>query len=120
MSVTLVSPGDAAEPGRSDLPWSWPLFLTFRRQQQAYEAIGIYSDTEMNLGDGDPERITGAEVNATFLPVLGVTPALGTNFPAEYDNGPNGPRRYIDELHCFVPEPEALPLSEMTLPTRGR
>jgi putative ABC transport system permease protein len=95
MSVTLVGPGDASTPPRSDLPWSWPLFVTFRQHQEAFQSIGIYSDTEMNLGDGDPERIGGAEVNASFLTVLGVTPALGTDFPAEYDNGPNGPRQVI-------------------------
>ena len=95
MSVSMVSPGDASSPPRSDLPWSWPLFLSFRQEQQAFDVIGIYSDTEFNIADGDPERVSGAEVNASFLTTLGVTPALGRNFPAEYDGGPNGPRQVI-------------------------
>ena len=95
MSVSLVGPGDASNPPRADLPWSWPLFVSFRQEQQAFDAIGIYSDTEFNIADGDPERVGGAEVNASFLSTLGITPALGRDFPAEYDGGPNGPRQVI-------------------------
>jgi putative ABC transport system permease protein len=95
MSVSMVGPGNASNPPRDDLPWSWPLFVSFRSEQQAFDAIGIYSDTEFNLADGDPERVGGAEVNAGFLTALGISPALGRDFPAEYDGGPNGPRQVI-------------------------
>src|SRR5262249_3048539 len=40
-------------------------------------------------GNGDPEQLNGQRVSASFLPTLGILPALGRNFTAEEDR-PNG------------------------------
>jgi predicted permease len=95
MSITLATPGDASSPARDDLPWSWPMFTTFRREQGAFQDIAIYSDAEFNLADGEPERVSGSEVTANFLTTLGLAPTLGRDFPAEFDGGPGGPRQVI-------------------------
>jgi putative ABC transport system permease protein len=95
MSVTLTSPGDDRDAPRSDLPFSWPMFVTFRQEQEAFQDLAIYSDLEVNLADGEPERVAATEVTATFLKTLGVRPALGNDFPVEYDGGPGGPRQVI-------------------------
>ena len=95
MSISLVSPGDASSSPRDDLPWSWPMFNSFRRGQSAFQQVAIYSDQQFNLADGEPERVPGSEVTAAFLSTLGLTPALGSDFPAEFDAGPGGPRQVI-------------------------
>lgn len=95
MSMTLVSPGDASSSPRDDLPWSWPMFNSFRRGQSAFQQVAIYSDQQFNLADGEPERVPGSEVTAAFLSTLGLKPALGSDFPAEFDAAPGGPRQVI-------------------------
>ena len=95
MSVNLVGPPQNGQQRMDNLPWSWPMFLTFRRLQTSFQSLAIYSDAEFNLADGDPERVPGTEVTASFLPTLGVRPALGQNFSAQYDSAPAGPRQVI-------------------------
>jgi putative ABC transport system permease protein len=95
MAVSLVGPPQEGRRRLEDMPWSWPMWLTFRQEQTAFQSLGIYSDTEFNLADGDPERVPGTEVTAGFLETLRVRPALGQNFPAQYDSMPGGPRQVI-------------------------
>ena len=95
MSISLVSPGDASSPPRDDLPWSWPMFNSFRRGQTAFQQVAIYSDQQFNLADGEPERVPGSAVTAAFLSTLGLKPALGSDFPAEFDAAPGGPSQVM-------------------------
>jgi len=68
-------------------------YAGWRAQNHVFENIGAYGiNAEFTLtGAGTPERLRGAQVTATFLDVLGVTPQLGRNFLEEEDK-PTGPK----------------------------
>ncbi len=54
----------------------------------------LTSDTgvdECDLTERNPQRLSCADVEQNFLPVLGISPALGRNFLPEEDR-PNGPK----------------------------
>ena len=77
-------------------------YLTYRENQQAFEAIGAWLSrstggfpTEVSItGDGDPERVEALRVSATTLPLLRVQPVLGRAFSAE-DDLPGRPLRVL-------------------------
>ena len=57
---------------------NYPDFHQWHSSAQMFEAIGLYSETSLNLSDGNQaERISGAEVTADFARVLGIEPLLG-------------------------------------------
>src|SRR5437764_773666 len=58
-------------------------YLDWRRQNTAFEDMAlIRAVAEYNLsGDGEPERLQGTRVTASFFAVLGVKPMLGRAFP---------------------------------------
>jgi predicted permease len=62
-------------------------YAGWRTQNHLFENIAAYSaSAERTLtGTGSPERLRGAQVTASFLTVLGVTPQLGRNFLPEED-----------------------------------
>ena len=67
-------------------------YLTYRENQQVFEAIGAWDRTEVSItGRGDPERVQGLLVSASTLPLLRVQPVLGRGFSAE-DDAPGAPR----------------------------
>ncbi len=56
-------------------------YLDFRRQQTAFAAVTSWTGVnDCDLTEGEPVRLSCAAVEATFLPVLGITPAVGRNF----------------------------------------
>jgi putative ABC transport system permease protein len=61
-----------------------------------FENIAAYSPSaEYTLtGTGSPERLTGAQVTASFLDLLGVAPQLGRNFLRQEDR-PTGPKAVL-------------------------
>jgi predicted permease len=70
-------------------------YLTYRQNQQAFEAIGAWDPTEISItGVGDPERVQGLMVSASMLPLLRVQPVLGRGFSAE-DDTPGSPLRVM-------------------------
>src|SRR5262249_55229284 len=70
---------------------SWPRYEDLRDHATAFESLGISAFDNFTLtGNGDPEQLNGQRVSASFLPTLGILPALGRNFTAEQDV-PNGP-----------------------------
>ena len=70
-------------------------YLTYRENQQVFEAIGAWDRTEVSItGRGDPERVQGLLVTASTLPLLRVQPVLGRSFSAE-DDTPGAPQRVI-------------------------
>jgi predicted permease len=70
---------------------SWPRYEAIRDHAQSFSAIGISAFDNFTLtGNGDPEQLNGLRISATFLPTLGIPPAVGRNFTAEEDR-PNGP-----------------------------
>jgi putative ABC transport system permease protein len=67
-------------------------YYDWKDNQTPFESLT--SETGVNgcdLTDRNPQRLTCANVEANFLPTLGVSPILGRNFLPEEDR-PNGPR----------------------------
>ncbi len=58
---------------------------------RSFESTASYQEDAASLtGSQDPERVSSANVTASFLPTLGVRPAVGRNFKEEEDR-PGGP-----------------------------
>src|SRR5215468_4563486 len=72
---------------------SHPNFLDWRARNQTFEGMAATTTASFNLNaGGDVEVIRGTLITADFLPVLGVSPALGRNFLPEEDR-PGGNTR---------------------------
>src|SRR6185312_5127929 len=57
---------------------AWPNYQDFHSRLTSFEAIGGSRRVTFTLtGEGEALRIEGRQVTWDFLPVLGVTPALG-------------------------------------------
>ncbi|HEX7137912.1 MAG TPA: ABC transporter permease [Vicinamibacterales bacterium] len=70
---------------------AWPRYEVIRSEARSFSSIGISAFDNFTLtGNGDPEQLNGQRIDSTFLPTLGVMPALGRNFTAD-DDKPNGP-----------------------------
>jgi hypothetical protein len=70
-------------------------YLTYRENQSAFEAIGVWDPTEVSItGGGDPERVQALLVSGATLPLLRVQPVLGRVFSAE-DDTPGNPLRAV-------------------------
>jgi len=64
----------------------------WRRQSQSFESMWAYTSGWTNLtSNGEPERLLRARVNAGFLSLIGVRPALGREFLPDEDR-PGAPR----------------------------
>jgi len=58
---------------------------------RSFESTASYQSASSSLtGSQDPERVSSANVTASFLPTLGIRPAVGRNFSEEEDR-PGGP-----------------------------
>ncbi|HET9529080.1 MAG TPA: ABC transporter permease, partial [Blastocatellia bacterium] len=61
-------------------------FVDWREQNQVFESISAFRRDSFNLtGAGEPERLQGRMVSASFFGTLGVRPALGRDFTADED-----------------------------------
>ena len=70
---------------------SWPKYEEIRDGARSFSSVGISAFDNFTLtGNGDPQQLNGLRVSASFLPTLGVMPAVGRNFTADEDV-PNGP-----------------------------
>jgi predicted permease len=65
------------------------LFLAWKAASTSFAAMGAYGLVSSNLsGDGEPERLDGADITEGTFETLGVPPAIGRGFvPAEHDAG---------------------------------
>ncbi len=103
VNAALVRPLPYRDPSR--LVWAdefmphfndWmvpnPEYTNWSTNNHTFEAVAAYDGgAQANLAAaGEPERIETTSVTANFLPVLGVTPALGRAFLPDEDR-PNGP-----------------------------
>jgi macrolide transport system ATP-binding/permease protein len=65
---------------------SYPDFLDWRAQQQAFENLAGYGQNQMLLrGAGTPELLPSAVVTDNFFQTLGVQPVIGRDFRAGED-----------------------------------
>ena len=66
-------------------------YVAYRDRGHSFVSSGAAAQRSFNLtGHGEPERVRGATVMATYLTTLGVKPALGRIFMADEDR-PSGP-----------------------------
>src|SRR5437764_7837336 len=66
------------------IPVSPPEFKDYETRAHSFEKLGAFGYTSFNLaGEDRPERITGATVTASVLPLLGVSPINGRFFQPE-------------------------------------
>jgi putative ABC transport system permease protein len=94
----LVQVGRGYPGGVVGRTTSVPKFVHWRNSgRQVFQDIATYNDlgTGFSLvGTGDPERLIGSMVSATFFDVMGVPPSLGRTFtPAE--DVPGGPKLVV-------------------------
>ena len=65
---------------------AYPNYLDWRANQHAFEDLSAYRRDDLSLtGSGEPERVRGAFVTASYFRVLGVAPTLGRVFGDEDD-----------------------------------
>lgn len=71
---------------------SIPEYLDYRERARALGSIAAIRNVNVSLsaGTGDPERLLGARVTASYFDVMGVAPVLGRVFSAAED-APGGP-----------------------------
>lgn len=74
-----------------DASLSPPSYVEYRDTTASFERVAVGAGWGVNLtGAGEPERLQGARLSASFLSTLGVEPALGRNFiPEEEQPGKN-------------------------------
>ncbi len=71
---------------------SYPNFLDWVRDNHTFSALAAYRGEDFSLtGIGEPERLPGEMVSASFFPLLGVNPVIGRTFRPEEDQVGAGP-----------------------------
>ena len=77
---------------------SYPNFKDWRQMNRTFTAMAVYRSTGFNLtGNGEPERLHGEMISASFFEILGVNPILGRNFSADEDRLGANPTVMITE-----------------------
>ena len=78
--------GSLNQEGLDELEASAPEYVDYTERLKSFERVAAYSTQGFNLtGVDEPERIQGATVTESLLPLLGVEPARGRVFRAEED-----------------------------------
>jgi len=68
----------------TNIPISGHEFAAWRDQNRVFEAMALYRPDGLNLtGVGEPEKVDVIEVSSSYLPLVGLSPALGRWFAAE-------------------------------------
>ncbi len=112
VDAVLLKPLPYKEPERLVVVWetvrrqeverrgvSYPDYLDWRAQNQSFEDITTLRLASFNLsGDGEPERVTGEYVTASYFNVLGATAERGRTFTLEEDALDN-PQRVVVVSH---------------------
>jgi putative ABC transport system permease protein len=95
VNAVLLRPLPFRDPSRLVLLWSrfprWgfsgpgaltdPDFVEWRKQNRVFGQVAAFRGQTSNLtGEGEPERLLGTTVTASFFPLLGVSPELGRVF----------------------------------------
>jgi putative ABC transport system permease protein len=83
------------ERGWSTFGVSHPNFLDWRSQAGSFQSLAAFQNAGFTwTSNGEAEIVLGLQVTATFLPALGISPALGRNFLDEEDR-PGGNTRVL-------------------------
>jgi putative ABC transport system permease protein len=106
VNAVLLRPLPWREADRAVMIWSkWTAFdktwvatgevVDYRRRSRTLQEVATWGDGQVNLtGDGDPERLSAANVSANTFSTLGAAPLVGRTFTAQEDL-PQGPRLVI-------------------------
>jgi predicted permease len=85
-------------PNFAEASIPYPNFLDWRRENRSFSALAAYRHEDFNLtGMGNPERLNGEMVSASFFPLLGVKPVLGRTFMESEDLLGGAPVALISE-----------------------
>jgi len=85
-------------PEITEVSIPYPNFLDWQRENRSFSALGAYRSEGFNLTNvGEPERLKGEMVSATFFPLLGVKPLLGRTFTDSEDLLGGAPVALISE-----------------------
>jgi putative ABC transport system permease protein len=75
-------------------------YLAWSQKSKDFASIGAYSSDNFNLtGQGQPERVSGGEVTASFFTTLGVAPLRGRVFLPDEDKPGNSQAVIIGESY---------------------
>ncbi len=93
VNAVLLRPLPFPEPGRLMLVegsginnFAAPDFRDLAEQNRSFEQLGASATATFNLsGGGEPERVDGARVSASWLPALDVQPLYGRNLTTQED-----------------------------------
>jgi putative ABC transport system permease protein len=97
----LVDIMEALSDGRPNGSVSGGAFKDWREHSSKFAHLAVYEDTRRNLtGMGSPERVTGLQISAEFLSVLGVAPLIGRGF-AVSETAAGGNNQVILLTHQF-------------------
>ncbi len=84
--VVTVDPAKGPGWGWDRKPVSAPDFVAWREQSHAFEDMVASEWSNFALTrKGDPERLSGTRVSASYFQMLGVSPALGRTFLPDED-----------------------------------
>ncbi len=90
--VAFATPGGDGMPPRTDMPWSWMKYLTFRDAQKQFRVHALWTPGNFSFTGDDPERIAGEWASARYFATLGVVPAMGHTFEATGDDIYDAPK----------------------------
>ena len=77
-------------------------YFVMKERSRTFESIAARSGATFNLTEGgDPERVLGAHITASYFPLLGVQPALGRVF-TEAEDAPGAPQVAVLSHRLFV------------------
>jgi len=78
-----------SNPARNfhEYPMSVPNFLDHQERDQVFASVSAFAPGGVSVGgEGEPERVAGANVTAEFFKTMGLAPALGRGFAANEDH----------------------------------
>ncbi len=94
VAVSLTTPPNAERPVTRTVggiplgeptAWSFAKYELYRDQQRSLTEVALWRDRPGTLTSGDAERLTGEDVTARYLSILGVHPAAGRDFDPSID-----------------------------------
>jgi putative ABC transport system permease protein len=91
----LVTISDDFGTNDASVGMTFGTYREFVQRSRSFSAIAVVRPWQPAMtGSGEPERLEGQRVSASYFQVLGVPPALGSNFNSS-DDRPNGPSSII-------------------------
>ena len=80
--ITMIWMDNRRQQIKEDIT-SYPNYIDWKEQSGSYAHMAAFRPAAFNLTDvGEPERLQGSQVTASFFDVMGVQPILGRTFTA--------------------------------------